>query len=156
MILYTVTLYILNFCIATINRNPLSKSIGVGEWVSFSCNIHCSNNDLVVWFVNGSALSIIETYGLMFQTSPPHSYCTSNQHGIDRILFLKSNQTLEYALSLQCAVVPLCDVISNCTMRMCFSEDAFLQGNHTFMCSYYITYCNTLNYYGLYLQYYMN
>ena len=85
--------------------------------------------------INGSALPIIDTYGLMFQTSPPHSNCTSNRYGIDRVLFLKSNRTLEYALSLQCAVIPLCDVISNCMRRMCFSEDAFLQGNHI-MCSY--------------------
>ena len=110
--------------------NPLSKSVGVGEWVSFLCNIQCSNNDLVAWFVNGSALPIIETYGLIFQTSPPHSYCTSYQNGFDRILFLKSNQTLEYVLSVQCAVIPLCDIPSNCTMRICLSEDAILQGNY--------------------------
>ena len=66
----------------------------------------------------------------MFQTSPLHSYCTTNQNGLDsqRVLALKSNQTLEYALSVQCAVIPLCDLTSNCTMRMCLSEDALLQG----------------------------
>jgi hypothetical protein len=127
MILYTL-------CTAIINMNPSSKSIEVGEWVSFSCNIQCSNNDLVAWFVNGSSLPIVEEYGLIFQTSPQHSYCTTNQNGLDslRVLSLKSNRTLEYALSVQCAVITLCDITSNCTMRMCFSEEAFLQGNHAY------------------------
>ena len=115
-----------------INMNPVSKSIGVGEWVTFSCSIQCAHNDLIAWIVNGSALPLVEVYGLTFQTSPPHSYCTTNQSDSDslRLLSLKSSRTLEYALSIQCAVIPLRDATSNCTMsaRICFSEDAFLQG----------------------------
>ena len=118
-------------CTAIINTNPLSKSAEAGEWVTFSCGILCSRNDLIAWFVNGSALSTVEIdhNGLMFKTSPPHSYCSSLD-GFTSVLSLKSNQPLELPMSVHCAVIYVCDwMTTNCTMRTCFSEDAYLEGN---------------------------
>ena len=114
-------------CAAIVNTDPFNMSAGIGKWASFSCNILCSHNELITWFVNGSPLPSIETAGFMFQTNPPHSYC-STLNTFDSTLSLKIEHPLDFPVTVHCAIVSVCDLNSNCTATTCFSEDAYLEG----------------------------
>ena len=126
---------------AVIGGNLSNQSVGTGEWTFVSCKILCTQNELVVWFVNGSVLSSLEP-GL-FQRSPNtgHSHCNNisspkiTTHGLS-IRF--DHQFLYIPVNVYCAVISICDITSNnCSPTTCFSDIAYLEGKPCSIQYYY-------------------
>ena len=123
---------------ASVAVNPLNQTVAAGDWATFSCQILCSQNELITWFVNSSPLPSLESEeGAKFQKSPDyvHSHCNNllfpNVNNTTHMLSVQFDHSLDSQLSVYCAVVSLCDlttVTPNCTPSMCFSDVAYLEG----------------------------
>ena len=116
---------------AVVGGNLSNQSTGTGEWTFVSCKILRTQNELVVWFVNGSPLSSLEA-GL-FQRSPNigHSHCNnvSNPEITTHGLSLRFDHQFYIPVNVYCAVISICDITSNnCSPKTCFSDIAYLEG----------------------------
>ena len=116
--------------------NPLNQTVTTEQWAHFSCQILCSQNELITWFVNDSPLpSFDRSIGAKFRKHPAgdHSHC-NNFSILNETQHILSVQ-LDYSpdddpLRVYCAVVSPCDQLNaiNCTPVMCFSDTAYLEG----------------------------
>ena len=99
---------------------------------NFSCIVHCSNTELITWFINGSPLP---SGSIEFQRYPETSYC-SQYHSMSNethTLAIVASQTTSLSLAVYCAVVTVCNKGAlNCSEHTCFSENAYFEG--TGMC----------------------
>ena len=118
---------------AIIGGNLSNQSIGTGEWTFFSCKTLCTQNELIVWFVNGSVLSSLEDR--LFQRSPntPHSHCNnvSSSDTVTHALSLRFDHQFDIPVNVYCAVLSICDITSNtrhCSPKICYSDVAYLEG----------------------------
>ena len=108
--------------------------IDAGEWVHISCEILCSQNEFVTWFMNDLPLPSLErSIGAKFHKHPgsDHSHCNnfSIPNETLHVLSIQLNGSFESPLSVYCAVVSLCDLNAvNCTPMMCFSDTTYLEG----------------------------
>ena len=122
---------------AFIGVNPLNQTVAGGEWAHFSCEILCSQNEFLTWFVNGSPLPSIESEeGAKIHRSPDyvHGHCNNfsfpNVNDTTHVLSVQFDRSLDDVLSVYCAVVSLCDLTAaNCTPATCYSDVAYLKGN---------------------------
>ena len=115
--------------------NPLNQTVAAEQWAHFSCQILCSQNELITWFVNDSPLPSFESLiGAKFRKHPAsdHSHCNnlSIPNETQHVLSLQIDYSLDVPLRVYCAVVSLCDQLNaiNCTPMMCFSNTAYLEG----------------------------
>ena len=98
--------------IAVIGGSLANQSVEMGEWIFILCNTLCTQNELVTWFVNGSALPSLERSGVMFQRLSPytsHSHC--NNGTIPRIikhgLSLRFDHQFNIPVNVYCAVTSI-------------------------------------------------
>ena len=118
---------VLNLYTAFIESSPSSQTARPGQWVNFTCGIHCSQRDLVVWFLNGSTLSVFQDTGLNFQQYPQHSYCgTSQTMNIENhTLSLMISYGFSFPLDIHCAMISGCgEGADECVSYTCSSESA--------------------------------
>ena len=117
----------------------MNQIVAAGEWAVFSCEILCSQNELLTWFVNGSPLPSLENEeGAKFHKSPDyaHGHCNNlffpNVINTTHMLSVQFDRSLDDVLSVYCAVVSLCDLtVANCTPATCFSDVAYLEGKQS-------------------------
>ena len=108
--------------------------VTAGEWANFSCQLLCSHDQLITWFVNDSPLPSLESsIGAKFRKHPEsdHGHCNnfSIPNETQHILSLQLDSSFDDPLSVICAVVSLCALNAvNCTPTMCFSDTAYLEG----------------------------
>ncbi len=113
------------FYTAFVEVSPSSQIARPGQWVNFTCGIQCSQADLIVWFLNGSTLSLFQDSRLNFQHYPQHSYCgTSQTIGIENhTLSLMTNYDLGLPLMVDCVLISGCgEGVEDCNSYTCSSE----------------------------------
>ena len=91
---------------------PRNQTVRAREWANFSCKAKCSQRGIIVWYINGSALSTSSTDFITPSQNPPLSYCSSsfdNYTSTEHNLSLQVDDLYDFPAFVYCAIISVCD-----------------------------------------------